>query len=1016
MLKMQEQAKHRLPLQQGSHPQRTLVNPSDPAQRMPVSQQGNMPVMINLQGHGGVPPSPEKNRGMQPVVNSPLTAATRRMPQHPDIGQGTPGMAQEEASGTPNMQERASIEMAPQAGNVGQQNVVNQGPNAHLLKSVPSSAPQQPGVSSQQQPQQAPMAGSHNLHFSSAPSTSQSSRPKTPNRASPRPYHHPLTPTNRPPSTEPSEINLSPERLNASIAGLFPPKINIPLLPRQPNLTRGFDQQGLNPTTLKAIGQAPPGLASLTNNNTSGNNGVQQGFTQASNATSTGAKHEKQTVGGQTKRASPSNSRRSSPASNRKAATPSPGRQKWNKNPLTSIPNQQQMTGSQTVMTSASPVLPSPTTSMSSVGTLDSQQNLNPLQALSSNMEAMRDSQGQAPQLDPRHTAQVERDQSALRMANQRMPSQETKIHNMPPEQPSEEMHQPQNPPLQEHGSAVLASFRDAPTSLNQLLDNTGSSSLTKQPKATPSAGGDGGMVVQESQHNPSTPQSSDSGHTSELEQKPKVGSMACPNVSQTSSSSLQSSSGLSSVSPNSALLTSATSNASLHSNSSVIPNPTTKPITSISQTVLHRPTSSGSTQPNQITVFVTSNPISSAASTASAVSPAIVSTVLAVPTKSIRPSEAHSSAPTQNRPPQFITGPVIFQVPSVSVPSSTNVVSQPVTMVGPIQVSANIQLSPAPVSGAASTLSAPMSTHSPVVSIATSQPGRAMIGQIQVQVPASQASSLNTVHPPQQESTSDTPVSKISSLGQLSSLHPSMSPGVPLSIQQTLASSPAFSSPGTISVTRRSPLSQPQTTTAKSNPVQNVLSKISTPHSGNTHQMQQQTGRPIDTATSQAPPEVVTNATLSSSLPPPTAVSAALTVSQPSVLVHTVSSSAPMQIPPLVSSSTPAPSPSVITTSSVTVPPASSASGSPPVKSMSASSVPPPASVPPVTPASFTGPTAGSSPLLPAVEAQLSAVTETRLSEPANTTGPAEDTSRLQGIYLKKVCFKFFVSLTRNV
>lgn len=980
MLKMQEQAKNRLPLQQSGHPQRTLVNPSDPVQRMPVSQQGNMPVMINLQGHGGVPPSPEKARGMQPVVTSQLTAAARRMP-HPDIGQGTPGMAPEEASGTSNMQDRASVEMPPQPVNASQQNAVNQ-PNSHLLKPVPPSGPQQPGASPQQQPQQAPIAGTHNLHFPSAPSTSQSSRPKTPNRASPRPYHHPLTPTNRPPSTEPSEINLSPERLNASIAGLFPPKINIPLPPRQPNLTRGFDQQGLNPTTLKAIGQAPPSLASLNNNNTSGNNSVQQGFTQAGNATSTGAKQEKQTIGGQTKRASPSNNRRSSPASNRKAANPSPGRQKWTKNPLTSMANQQQMSGSQTVMASAASVLPSPTASVSSVGTLDSQQNLNPLQALPSNSDAVRDSQGQAPQLDPRQTAHVERDQSALKMANRRMPSQEPKMQepNIPPEQPQEEMHQPQNPPLQEHGSAVSASFRDVPTSLNQLLDNTGPSSLSTKPnKATPPAGGDQALLEQDSQRNPSMPQSSDSGlplPTSELEQKSKVGSVASPNMIQTSSPSFQSSSGVPSVSSSSALLTSSASTASLHSKPSVSPNPTTKPITGMSQTVLHRPTSSGSTQPSQITVFVTSNPISSASSTASAVPPAIVSTVL-----------------TQNRPPQFITGPVIFQVPSVSVPSSTNVVSQPVTMVGPI-VSANIQLTPASVSAAASTLSASMATHSPVVSIATSQPGRAMIGQIQVQVPASQASSLNTVHPPQQESTSDTPVSKISHLGQSSSLQPSVSTGVLPSVQQPLASLPACASPGTTSVTRRSPLSQPPTTIAKSSPVQNVLSRSSTPHSGDNHQMQQQTttqsGKPIDTA----PSQVVANATLASPLPPPPAVSS----TPPATVIPTVSS-APIQIPAPVPTSTLTPSPSVIAPSSAVVPPASSS----PVTSMSAPSAPPPTSVPPVTPAPPTGPTAGSSPLLPAVEPQPSTVIKTSLPEPANTPAPAEDSPSLQGIYFLK-------------
>lgn len=1025
MLKIQEQAKNRLPLQQSGHPQRTLVNPSDPAQRMPVSQPGNMPVMINLQGHGGVPPSPEKARGMQPVVTSQLTAAPRRMP-HPDIGHGTQGIAQEETLGTSNLQERASIEMVPPSGNAGQQNAVNQGPNSHLLKSAPSSVPQQPGASPQQQPQQAPMAGSHNLHFPNAPSASQSSRPKTPNRASPRPYHHSLTPTNRPPSTEPSEINLSPERLNASIAGLFPPKINIPLPPRQPNLTRGFDQQGLNPTTLKAIGQAPPSLTSLSNNNTSGNSSVQQGFTQASNAASTGVKQEKPTVGGQTKRASPGNNRRSSPASNRKTTTPSPGRQKWTKNSLTSIPNQQQMSGTQTVMASAASVLPSSIASVSSAGTLDSQHNLNPLQTLPSNSDTTRDIQGLAPQPDPRQTAHVERDQSALKVVNQRMPSQESKIQepNLPPEQVSEEMHQHQNPQMQEHGSAVSASFRDAPTSLNQLLDNTGPSSLsTKSPKITPTVGGDRALVEHESQRNPST-SNSDSGlllPTCELEQKSKIGSTASPNVIQTSSSSFQPSSGVSSVSSSLSVLTSSASNAGLHPNPSVSQSASTKPISSMPQTVLHRPTSSGSTQPSQITVFVTSNPISSASSTASAVPPAIVSTVLAVPTKSIRPSEVHSSAAAaQNRPPQFITGPVIFQVPSVSVPSSTNVVSQPVTVVGPIQVSANIQLTPAPVSGPTSTLSAPMATHSPVVSIATSQPGRAMIGQIQVQVPASPASSLSTVHPALQESTSDTTVSKISHIGQSSSSQPSSSTVLP-SLQQPLASSPVCSSPGITSVAHRSPLLHP-TTIAKNSPVQNALSKMSTPNSGDLHQLQQQTssqsGKPIDTA----PSQVVTNTTFqgittpSSPLLTPTVVSSAPTIPQSSALILTVTSSASMQNPQ-VSTSTPKPSSSVITPSSAVVPPASTVSCLPPVTSMSAPSIPPPASVPPVSPAPPTGPTAGPTPLLPNVEPKTSTVMETNLPEPANTTAPAEDTPSLQGIdffFLNK-CAKSIINLIRN-
>lgn len=70
MLKMQqEQAKNRMALPPGGQlPPRGMGNPPE-VQRIPVSQQGNMPVMINLQGHGAVPPSPDKARGLPLMVN-----------------------------------------------------------------------------------------------------------------------------------------------------------------------------------------------------------------------------------------------------------------------------------------------------------------------------------------------------------------------------------------------------------------------------------------------------------------------------------------------------------------------------------------------------------------------------------------------------------------------------------------------------------------------------------------------------------------------------------------------------------------------------------------------------------------------------------------------------------------------------------------------------------------------------------------------------------------------------------
>lgn len=75
MLKMQqEQAKNRMPIPPGGQlPPRGMGNQTE-VQRHPVSQQGNMPVMISLQGPGGVPPSPDKARGMPLIVNPQVRA------------------------------------------------------------------------------------------------------------------------------------------------------------------------------------------------------------------------------------------------------------------------------------------------------------------------------------------------------------------------------------------------------------------------------------------------------------------------------------------------------------------------------------------------------------------------------------------------------------------------------------------------------------------------------------------------------------------------------------------------------------------------------------------------------------------------------------------------------------------------------------------------------------------------------------------------------------------------------
>ena len=227
MQKMQqEQAKNRMSIPPGGQlPPRGMVNPGD-VHRMPVSQQGGMPAMINLQGNVGVPPSPDKPRGMPLGVNAQvrtcfenlcdvyfqtftlltltlyvlfpvqLAGGPRRM-SHPDVGPASQGSETEEAPGGGHtMQGRPGVpELVMQSGNGAQQMMVNPASNAHMMKQgpLPPSMPQHPGASPQQQlPSQAqqggPMPG---IHFPNVPTTSQSSRPKTPTGQAPG---HTITP------------------------------------------------------------------------------------------------------------------------------------------------------------------------------------------------------------------------------------------------------------------------------------------------------------------------------------------------------------------------------------------------------------------------------------------------------------------------------------------------------------------------------------------------------------------------------------------------------------------------------------------------------------------------------------------------------------------------------------------------------------------------------------------------------------------------------------------------------
>ncbi|CAB1336062.1 unnamed protein product [Coregonus sp. 'balchen'] len=921
MKMQQEQAKSRMPLPPGGqYAPRGMVNPGE-AQRMPGSQQGNMPVMINLQGHGGVPPSPDKPRGMPLMVNPQMAGAARRM-SHPEAGQGPQCTGAEEAPGAANsLQDRpGGQEMGMPPGNGAQQMVVNQGPNTHMMKQGPGPSPQHPGASPQQQmppqPQQGgPMPG---LHFPNVPTTSQSSRPKTPNRASPRPYHHPLTPTNRPPSTEPSEINLSPERLNASIAGLFPPKINIPLPPRQPNLSRGFDQQGgLNPTTLKAIGQAPPSLTLPSNNGSGGgnsNNG-QQSFPTGSGAANTGqGKPDKQSGGGQAKRASPSNSRRSSPASSRKVTNPSPGRQKGTKITLPSPSHQQQMVNPQTGQTMMlSPTLvPSRPVSLppaAGVG-LEPQQIQTPFQGMQGNPAEMpREGQGMAG-VEHRQMPQPLRELSAPRMASPRVGTPQEAKAGLEQTVVTGERQPVQSTPQQGSGSEASPALRDAPTSLNQLLDNTATPSVPPRPTQSAPAGDAAckestkASIVSE---NPSSFfQSSDVGATTvattaavnEPEAKPKPSSTPSPklpnpvgspnlqrnantnlnanpgpspNLNPTDSPNLNSNSSSSikpstpnvnpttttgptlnptpilsvsvgaSVShssplpnvipspkpnPNPAVSPKPTPSPKPNPNPAVSPKPTPspkpnpnpavgpkptpspKPPTNV-PTVLQIPSSSATISPNQISYTSAPAPTPQAPAT-------VVSAMVAMPNKNIRPQQTNQQ--TRGPRPPFITTPVfintgtaIFQVPTSSVAPNTTVVSQPVTMVKPIQVSTtNIQLTTAPTQA-----QAPASTQAAVVSVASSQPARTLVGQVQMATRRASPVPVSTLPRPQQQSPgtpkSETPGEAPPGQKSSPSPRPSPSPTALASasspVQQPLASPPC-SSLGAPTSTRKSPMS----------------------------------------------------------------------------------------------------------------------------------------------------------------------------------------------------------------
>ncbi|XP_071429324.1 nuclear receptor coactivator 6 isoform X2 [Pithys albifrons albifrons] len=700
MLMMQQDPKSvRLPVPQGVHPPRGPLNPD--AQRMPMQQSGNMPVMVNLQGPGSVPPSPDKQR-MALTGNPPMGNNARKM-VYPDNVQNPSSSPLREVSSVSSIPEGGGAEGPPTSGaqnNLTSHLVVSQ--NQLMMtgpKPGPSPLSAAQGSSPQQQSSSLPSALTH--HFPNVAAPSQTSRPKTPNRASPRPYY-PQTPNNRPPSTEPSEISLSPERLNASIAGLFPPQINIPLPPR-PNLNRGFDQQGLNPTTLKAIGQAP---SNLTINN-------QSSFTASQSHKLEGVviNSGKQTNAGGTKRASPSNSRRSSPGSSRKT-TPSPGRQnsKAAKLSLTTPQNPsllQNMELQRNMMVGPTS-LPTPVTT--SFQNNPVQSNQNPVISVPAvtgipedNKETLsvsQDTESQSAQ-----GVQGNKDQPSIELKG--IPTPEMKVV-VPEEQPKKDgqgLDTGKLPVVEETKTMVSPAMREAPTSLSQLLDNSGAPNVTIKPPGL--TGLEMAPIVTTGE---------------ELKKIAVIPPLQDSSLSKESSNSLN-----------------------LPQNNELCPNPGHQELGEVNSSVpqsvppvMQRPVSSSSISgplpPNQITVFVTSNPITSAANTSaplpSHLQPALVSTVVTMPSvgNKVMVSEGQSAVQSNARPqfitPVFINSSSIIQVmkgsqsstiPAAPMTSNSSLMPQSVAVVGPLHIPQSIKFS----SG-----SAPPSTSSssPVSSIPTSR------------------------------------------------------------------------------------------------------------------------------------------------------------------------------------------------------------------------------------------------------------------------------------------------------
>nr|XP_020656752.1 nuclear receptor coactivator 6 [Pogona vitticeps]XP_020656753.1 nuclear receptor coactivator 6 [Pogona vitticeps] len=781
MLMMQQDPKSvRLPIPQGVHQPRGPLNVE--TQRMPMQQGSNMSVMVSLQGPGAVPPSPDKQR--IPMPNNPTLLNNARKMVYTDSAQNLTSSPLGEVPSLPSVSEGNGPETAPVSGlqnNIASHLIVSQ--NQLLMTGPkpgpsPLSAPQ--GASPQQQANSLP--GPHPHHFQNVTPTSQTSRPKTPNRASPRPYY-PQTPNNRPPSTEPSEISLSPERLNASIAGLFPPQINIPLPPR-PSLNRGFDQQGLNPTTLKAIGQAP---SNLTMNSQS--NFVSPQTHKLDPIT---VNSGKQTNTGGAKRASPSNSRRSSPGSSRKT-TPSPGRQnsKAAKLSLTSQQNpalMQNMDLQRSMMVGPPSLQTSMPGNFQNNGMLTAQNTTIPISVMTGITEDNKESftVPQESTCQNVQVIQVNKDQHNMELKG--VPSQEIKIlvhedqqKREPPATESSKL-----PSLEESKTILSPAMREAPTSLSQLLDNSGAPNVTIKPPGLP------GLEVP-----PTVTCASEFKKVSSIPPQQDLLSSKDPTCSltlppHTEACSAQVQQDLGDINP------------------------------SVSQNmspVIQRPVSTASIStslpPNQITVFVTSNPITSSSNTPASLpshlQSTLMPTVVTMPNvgNKVMTSEGQTAVQSNTRPqfitPVFINSSSIIQVmkgsqpstmPTTPMTSNSNLIPQSVAVVGPLHLPQNIKFSSGPVP--------PSSSSNTISSMATSR--SLVINSLPTSVPLSSSSSTvpssTSLHPPNQQVKDFNP-EEVSSQGCTS-----VDPCAEATSQSGVVVSPTHPhSPGS-SVNRRSPVS----------------------------------------------------------------------------------------------------------------------------------------------------------------------------------------------------------------